>query len=312
MAVVLLWLPAGAEAARQSVTATVSTKRPATTTGSTLAIDWRDPANPAGKPYSVKTIVTDFPPGTAIDTGAIPQCKASDAELMARGAAACPAGSLISRGTLLTDTGSSGVFPPRFGKNTVANFNNAGEQIGIAESTDPPTRVVTRSKLSGNRLTFEAPLLPGNPPPDPYLAFRELRLSGPPLPYARTPPSCPRSRNWATTFTFTYRDGATERVQTRSPCIRDLRAPRVRIRGGPLKRCAVHDFTARVRIGERSPLRRAALYVDGRFKLDTRRKTFRRRVQVNRLRSGRHRLTVIARDSSGNRGRTTLHFRRCR
>jgi hypothetical protein len=80
----------------------------------------------------------------------------------------------------------------------------------------------------------------------------------------------------------------------------------------PLKRCASRSFLARVRIGERSPLRRAALYVDGRFALDTKRKAFRRRVRAGRLHAGRHRLTVIARDSSGNRGRTTLHFRRCR
>jgi hypothetical protein len=291
---IALGLPAAASAARQSVSSTFST---------------RQPASP------VKTIVSELPPGSVIDTTAIEQCKASDAELMAQGAAACPPGSLVSAGTVLTDSGSAGLVP-RFTTNRVQNFNNTGELIGIAESQDPPTRVVSRAKVSGRTVTFTAPTLSGNPPPDPYTAFRDLRLTGPALvrggaAYTRTPPVCPRSGDWTATFTFSYQDGASERTQTGTPCRRDLKPPRVRLRGVPLGRCASGNFTVRVRIGERSPVRRVALYVDGRLVHATTHRVFRRRIRARRLRAGRHRLTVIARDSSGNRGRRTLRFRRC-
>jgi hypothetical protein len=66
-----------------------------------------------------------------------------------------------------------------------------------------------------------------------------------------------------------------------------------------------------VRIGERSPVRRVALYLDGRLVHSTTHRIFRRPIRAGRLRAGRHRLTVIARDSSGNRGRVTLRVRRC-
>ncbi len=231
----VLALPAAGLAARQSVSSAFSTRTPATPTGSSLAIDWRDPANPQGKPYAVKTIVSELPPGSVIDTSAIERCKATDAELMAQGAAACPPGSLVSTGTVLTDNGSPGGFP-RFTTNKITNFNNDGELIGIAESQDPPTRVVSRARISGRTVTFGAPALPGNPPPDPYTAFRELRLAGLALvrggrAYTRTPPACPRSGSWITSFTLEYQDGASERTFTRSPCRRDLKPPRIRVRG---------------------------------------------------------------------------------
>jgi hypothetical protein len=316
LALTALTSPAPAVAARASVTVGLTTRTPAASTGSSLSIDWRNPANPAGKPYSVKSFVTEFPAGTTIDTGAIEQCKASDAELTARGAAACPAGSRVSTGTVLTDNGSTAGFP-RFVKNEVTNFNNDGELIGIAESKDPPTRVVTRGKIHGNTLTTEVPTLPGNPPPDPYNAFRDLRLSGPALgaagrPYARTPPTCPRSGTWVARFTFNYQDGMTEHSTVGVPCARDRRAPRVRFRGPRRRRCTRSDFTLRVRVGERTPLRRAAAYLDGRLVHATRRKVFRSHIAALRLQAGRHRLTVIARDAAGNRGRRTLAFRRCR
>jgi hypothetical protein len=302
-------------AARQSVQVGVTTRQPAASTGSSLSISWRNPQDPAGKPFSVQSFVTEFPAGTVIDTGAIAQCKASDAELMARGAAACPSGSQVSQGSVLSDNGSPGLFP-RFVKNQVQNFNNQGELIGIAESQDPPTRVVSRAKIRGSTLTFDVPTLPGNPPPDPYNAFRDLTASGPALgraerPYLRTPATCPSSGVWVAGFIFNYHDGASEKVHIDLPCARDRKAPRVRFRGPPRRRCTRRDFRLRVRIGERTPLRRAAAYLDGRLLLATQRKVFHKRIAARPLRPGRHRLTVIARDAAGNRGRKTLRFRRC-
>jgi hypothetical protein len=66
-----------------------------------------------------------------------------------------------------------------------------------------------------------------------------------------------------------------------------------------------------VRIRDRSALRYARLALDGRRKLNTRSKSFSVRIRASRLRSGRHRITVAARDSAGNRRVRSVRFTRC-
>jgi hypothetical protein len=41
--------------------------------------------------------------------------------------------------------------------------------------------------------------------------------------YITTPPTCPRRRYWVNQVTFTYFDGVTQTVETRSPCKRKKR-----------------------------------------------------------------------------------------
>jgi hypothetical protein len=218
---------------RQTASFTFTTRRPGAPTGTVFSVDWRNPDDPEGKPYSVARLVVIFPAGAVIDTSVPEQCKASDAELLAQGAAACPSGSRIGGGTIVSDTGSSGDFPPRFVHSDVDNFNGDQEVIGVADATDSPvipgvTRTVTRSPIDGNTVTTDFPAFPGNPPPDKYSALRSLRLSGDPIvrgrhAYLRTPPWCPRSRRWTTRLRFTYRDGVTQRVKAHSPCRRGTR-----------------------------------------------------------------------------------------
>ena len=93
---------------------------------------------------------------------------------------------------------------------------------------------------------------------------------------------------------------------------RDYKAPRIRLAGAPRKRCAHRAFRARVRIAERwSGLRRARLSLDGQRLVITGEKRFSRRIRPRRLRSGRHRLTVVARDRAGNRSTKKRRFRSC-
>src|SRR4051794_16417322 len=117
-AVALLAAPATANAARQSGSFTLTTEEPGAATGNRFSLDFRNPADPAGKPYSVKTIALHLAPGSVLDTSVPEQCKATDAELMARGTAACPAGSRVGGGTITSDTGSTFGFP-RFVENKV-------------------------------------------------------------------------------------------------------------------------------------------------------------------------------------------------
>src|SRR3954447_16876853 len=223
-----------AEGARQSGTFTWTSTRPGAPTGYGMAVDFYDPADPAAKPHTLKTLIVRFPKGALVDTTALPQCKATDAELYLEGTGACPADTRIGGGTIVTDTGSTMSGVPRYAVNDVTPFNNQAEVIGVAASqTAPPVRAgtrarrrgtaVSRSKREGEASPTEIPVCPGNPPPEPFTAFRRLRLSVPAIvrngrAYALTPPTCPRPGFWTIEMTFAYYDGVNQSIASRSPC----------------------------------------------------------------------------------------------
>lgn len=213
---------AAAGGSRQTAAYTFTTATPRAPTGYRFSVDFQNPNDPSGKPYSVAEWIIRLPSGTVLDTQAIPQCSASDAQFYLEGAGACPAASRIGGGTIVTDFGSPGGLP-RYGDNTVSQFNGNHEYIGYAETQNPPTRAVSRTTIDGETLTSPIPTFPGFPPPDPYLAFRTVRLSGPAIvnhgrATARTPASCPANGHWTTTLTFVYHDGVSQTVKSNSPC----------------------------------------------------------------------------------------------
>jgi acyl-CoA thioesterase I len=93
----------------------------------------------------------------------------------------------------------------------------------------------------------------------------------------------------------------------------DRTGPRIAIRGlrGTGKRCVPRSFVVRVRARDPSGIRRVRVYLDRRQLRSSRSGRLRVRVP-GRLRPGQHRLTVIARDSAGNRSGRSVRFRRCR
>src|SRR3954469_22754063 len=140
-----LLVPAGtAQAAattRQTASFTWTTAAVSAPTGYSMAVDIDAPADADAKPHSLRELDLEFPRGTLTDTTALPQCKATDAELMLEGAAACPGDTRIGGGTIVTDTGSTQSGFPRLVTNDVTQFNNQDEVIGFAQSrTDPPVR----------------------------------------------------------------------------------------------------------------------------------------------------------------------------
>lgn len=318
-----LFVPAaGAATSRQTATVTLTTTEPGAAVGSTQRIHIRNPDDANAKPYTIQTIVFRLAPGTVIDTDALPQCKASDAELMAQGGSACPASTRVNTGLVRSDTGSTAVFP-RFVHSDVQNFNNKDELIGVADTREIPNRNVTHARISGNTITFNVPDSPGMGPPDNFSALTDLTIITPALVrdgrvYTRTPPTCPASGFWDGSILFIYKDGVRQTVQTRAPCKGkgsgvnrrlDRTRPRIGLSGVPSRKgCARASFRAGVRVADRSGLRRIAVYLDGRLIRDTRRTRFGMRV---RSRRGRHRLTVLARDGAGNRARRSKVFRRC-
>jgi hypothetical protein len=227
MTVALLGPPCalGAAAApRQTASFTWTTAARSAPTGYAMSVDIDDPSDPQAKPHSLRELIVDFPRGTVTDTTAVPQCHATDAELMLEGAAACPGDSRIGGGTIVTDTGSTQDGVPRLVTNDVTQFNNQQEVIGFAESrTSPPVRAVSRSKLAGTTSTTELPPFPTPAGPEPFTAFRQMRLSAPAIvsggrAYARTPPSCPRNGAWTIAMTFVYWDGVSQTVRSDSAC----------------------------------------------------------------------------------------------
>jgi hypothetical protein len=307
---------AGQQGPRQTASFVFSQSRAGQSTGLRVAIDY--PSEPETKPPAVQKVVVRLHPGTSIDTSVPARCEASNAELMASGAAACPSASKVGRGELDVDTGVPG--PARILETDATFLNNKGELIFLLESG--ARRTVVRATVEGRTITTEAPPLPGGPP-DGFSAVKRVRFSLDARTtgvrdYLTTPARCPASGSWTNTAAFTYRDGQSQSVSNLSRCTHarsrgDDKAPRIRVTGVPRKRCARRNFRARVRIAERwSGLRRAELRLGQRRLAVTGKKVFVRRIPVRRLRSGRHRLTVVALDRAGNRSRRTVAFRRCR
>jgi hypothetical protein len=307
--------PLGAGSQERAPTRTVATltfseTRPGVPTNSTIDITWRNPADPAAKPPSVAKMVFRYARGARFDITVPVHCKASNAELMARGKEACPAASRIAAGELVTDNGSPAGVPPRETRNEYTSFSNGTELIGLAESAQPPTRVVGRSKLEDGVITGEVPFVPGGPP-DNALAFKRLRISGVPIPgrpgaYLTTPPECPAEGHWLNVLEFTYRDGVTERIESPTPCEPGAAAPDhapLRLRGVPRKHCASRPFVVRVTGGATA----VALRLDGRPLRRALRTPARVRIRVARLRPGRHVLLVRA-----GAERRRVAFRVCR
>lgn len=325
--IVTLGLPATAAAqagSRQTAMATLDEHLPARSTGIRLAIDYVNPSDPKAKPPAVQKVVIKLARGAGMDTSVPARCEASDPDLMASGAGACPASSRVGGGELDLDSGIPG--PAQLLQNDVTLLNAKDELILLLESkNDRRSRLVARAAIQGSTITSEVPPVPGGPP-DGFAAIKRVRLKLEPRSagrgvrrrdYVSTPRSCPASRNWTNTVTFTYRDGVSQTVASTSPCSgtarRDYKPPRIRVRGVPRRHCASHDFRARVRIAERwSGLRRAELRLDGRRLLGAKRKRFSRRIRIITLPRGHHRLVAIARDNAGNRSLKRVRFRTCR
>ena len=335
---------AAQEPPRQTAAFGFTSTDPGSSTGAQLDVQIRDPQDPNAKPRTLQRIVLAYPQSTLFDFTVPERCDASDADLQSQGAAACPPRSIVARGRLDTDTGSPGGFP-RYVENDLTTFNAGdGELVTLAESKgEPRTRMVGRSRVQGSTVSIDFPAVPGNPPPEPFLAYRRFALGGGPIAgggraYLTTPPTCPSIGAWTGSMEFVYRDGVTQKATVRTPCRRagepafrapvasvpppdddppfeEPRAaepPQVRVTGAPRGgRCVRRSFVLRVAVTSEAPLRHATVELDGKRLRVARRAPFRVRVSVRRLSRGRHLIDVLARDRSGDLGARSVRFRRC-
>ena len=82
-----------------------TTSIPGTSTGIDTQILYKHPNDPNAKPIPVRREVFTFPAGTTYDESVVPDCNASDLELVVLGKSACPPDSWLGGGqgdTLMT------------------------------------------------------------------------------------------------------------------------------------------------------------------------------------------------------------------
>ena len=213
---------------RQLASYTLTEQRPASSTAEDFQFDYRNPSDPKGKPPAVTRVVTTLPRGARYDTSAPGQCKATDAELTASGAEACPPESAIGGGVVTVDTGVPG--PGRIVTADVELFNNEDEFIYLNTVRGSDARTVIRAEVKKRGRITVAPMLPGTPPDggaidtvDITVAEISRKIDGERRNFITTPRSCRGRRSdphWTTRVRFGYGDGVTQTVATHTPCLR--------------------------------------------------------------------------------------------
>lgn len=237
--------------------------QPAASTGLTLRVLYRDPANPDGKPSPIKKVVIEAPAGLRFDGGAVPACKATDEQLRAMGRRACPPESRVGEGTLTAFTGA-GAGDPVEADATVFNGGDQLIELISFKGTDS-TAGMDRLKIDGSTLTAHPPTTPGGPP-DGRTSVREIKLRIEPREsgagsarrvFITTPPECPAGGTWSSRGTFDFENGTTETIAATTACEPGAgrpaagdRATRVQVAVSP--RLAVSGRRTRFRVRVRS------------------------------------------------------------
>lgn len=195
---------------------TYLSQRPGAPTGQVPLMTWSDPGAPNGVPKVIRRITMKFHPGTRFDTAALARCRASDAEVLSKGASACPAGSRLGTGHTKAAVASGTSFT------TDVTLFNARGQIIVLVAADGTPVTEFRDRVKGRTITIEPVLPPG-------VSLERLKLTigrhskgsgAKRRTYMRAPSSCPKSRRWTTVARFTYVDGSTETVRSNTRCRR--------------------------------------------------------------------------------------------
>src|SRR4051794_26386106 len=204
-----------------------TTPVPGAPTGSDTRILYKHPSDPNAKPIPVRREVFTFPEGTTYDEGVVPDCTASDLQLMVFGPSACPPETWMGEGR--GDTSMAG-FDDSEQLLDVNGWDDGGVMVLLGGSHDiKPLRFVTRIHRDGQVVTVDVPRTPGGPP-DGESALRYVHNVFAPRTlgsraYMRTPPTCPANGAWTFKAQFTFADGAVERDAYRMPCTAPAQTP---------------------------------------------------------------------------------------
>jgi hypothetical protein len=214
--------PAAAESGRLAdFTMQLSSTTPGTPTGFHTQFRLRKDGDPEGKPTPLRSAVLELPAGLRYDTGAAPECTATDAELHARGSDACPPETQLTLGSFSAISGFGPPVDPIAGDNHVFNAPDQLIEV-ITVPGGSPSPGFDRLTVHGSTLTAHPPVTPGGPP-EGETAVRGSDFAVPvrgtaARPLATTPHTCPASGKWTTTATFTFANGDRDTVVSATPC----------------------------------------------------------------------------------------------
>jgi hypothetical protein len=197
-----------------SLELTYLTTKPGVSSGFTTLMTWTDPGAPAGVPKVIKRINFRFPRGTIFDTSALPRCAASDQTIKIRGASACPPKSKLGSGSTI------GVFPSGARIATTVALFNARNQIIVVVTLNRALVTEFRDEVKRDTIIVK-PVLPAG------VSLKRLALrfdahstgrGAARKVYMRTPQSCPVTRHWTISGTFTYADRSSQKLTTTTRC----------------------------------------------------------------------------------------------
>src|SRR3954453_21025455 len=136
---------------------------PASPTGLEVHVLFHRAGDPKAKPAPLRSAVIHGPQGLVFDTGTLRECAASDEELRARGADACPGDTRLTVGSFSAVTGLGPPFDPLAGDNHVFNGRRQLiEVITVPGGTASPA--FDRLTIDGPTLTAHPPHAAGSPP----------------------------------------------------------------------------------------------------------------------------------------------------
>jgi hypothetical protein len=212
-----------------------SAKKTSTSTGTTFSTSSTDESNPRNKqPKRVTNFDIAFPKGSKIDSKAVPQCKATEADFANQADnpdKACPTGSKIGSGTV----GARLPFQSADLPGTVRAYNaNKGLILYVAIQSPLGTQtLVLNPKFSGVNLktvvpaTCIPPTRPDQGCKDANGQVQEAVLTSfqlkttpagkKPKALIRTPATCPKG-GWTFTASLKYADGTGVKIPAKSPC----------------------------------------------------------------------------------------------
>ena len=151
-------------------------------------------------------LVTKLARGTELDTSVPTRCTATNDELVAQGATACPRSSKVGDGEIeLAELGSG----------NVTLFNSTRETIFLIEFPGP-VRVANRESAVGRTQRIE--IAEGATLRRVELTIDRIREDG--ENYLETPDRCPKTGRWVNKGIFTYRDGVEQRESRATRCDR--------------------------------------------------------------------------------------------
>ena len=197
-----------------------TTQTPGAPSGRVFHDEFFDARDASAKPPPVQHVHVQLPHGARFDWRAVPLCTASDAELMAEGPSACPAGSKVGSEVFSFDTGVDG--PNRVVTNDITFLDNKEQLIILTQERQSGARVVVRGKLGPETLDFELDPLPGTPP-DGGADKREdanfpVTVGPTGKAWLTTPPTCPSGGKWTFRVDYTFRNGEKVTRTSDAPC----------------------------------------------------------------------------------------------